>query len=356
MNNSRSDVNPYRLDLARRRRGMSKRDLVKRSGISTRALANYCTGSRDPSEKTIAKFSEILHFPPDFFYADTLEDPPLEGASFRALSTVTARLRDQAIAAGTLALNLSDWIEERFFLPDTDIPQYRGVEPELTAMEIRSRWHLGERPIRNMIHLLELHGVRIFALAEDAAAIDAYSFWRGNTPYILLNTTKTTERSRMDAAHELGHLILHSESGSLRNRQAESEAQQFGSAFLMPRGSILAYAPRRGSLDQLIEAKQHWIVSLANLTYRMHKLGLLSDHQYRMLFIEMGQNDFRSNEPNGAQRETSQILEKVLRSLREEGTTVIQIAEMLSIHPEELSKMLLGLVLTPLIVDARSRD
>ncbi len=356
MKTAHSKINPSRLELARRRRGMSKRDLVKRSGLSTRALANYFAGSRIPSKETVARFSEILRFPLDFFFADTLEDPPLEGASFRALSTVTARLRDQAIAAGTLALNLSDWIEARFDLPETDIPRYQSVDPELTAMEIRSRWRLGERPIMNMIHLLELHGVRIFSLAEDAAAIDAYSFWRGSTPYILLNTTKNTERSRMDAAHELGHLILHSEGGSLRNRQAEFEAQQFGSAFLMPPGSILAHAPRRGSLGQIIEAKEYWIVSVTNLTYRMHKLGLLSDHQYRMLFIEMGQKGFRLNEPKSAQRETSQILGKVLRSLREEGTTVFQIAEMLSIHPEELSKMLLGLVLTPLIVDAKSRD
>ena len=328
---------------------MSKRDLVERSGISTRALANYCSGSRVPSEETIAKFSEILQFPPGFFYANTLDDPPLEGASFRALSTVTAKLRDQALAAGTLALLLSDWIEERFVLPDTDIPRYQIADPELTAMELRSRWNLGERPIRNVIHLLELHGVRIFSLAEDAAAIDAYSFWRGNTPYILLNTTKSSERSRMDAAHELGHLILHSDSGSLRNRQAEFEAQQFGSAFLMPAGSILAHAPRRGSLDQLKEAKHYWIVSLASLTYRMHKLGLLSDHQYRMLFIEIGRKNFRTEEPDGAERETSQILEKVLQALREEGITVVKLARMLSVYPVELSKLLFGLVRTPLV-------
>ena len=70
-------------------------------------------------------------------------------------------------------------------------------------MEIRSMWGIGERPIRNTIHLLELHGVRVFALAAETAVVDAYSFWRNDVPYILLNTGKSAERSRMDAAHEL---------------------------------------------------------------------------------------------------------------------------------------------------------
>ena len=33
--------------------------------------------------------------------------------------------------------------------------------------------------------------------------MDAYSFWRRGVPYVFLNTMKSAERSRMDAAHEL---------------------------------------------------------------------------------------------------------------------------------------------------------
>ena len=347
-------INLSRLDLARRRRGMTKRVLAELTGVSTRSLVAYTSERREPSRSVIARFSEVLRFPPEFFYGPTLEEPPLEGASFRAFSRVPRRIRDQAIAAGTLGLSLSDWIEERFSLPETHIPRYESADPEVAAMELRSQWRLGEHPIKNIIHLLELHGARIFSLAEDAASIDAYSFWRDDIPYIFLNTIKSAERSRMDAAHELGHLVLHSKSGSQRNRLAEEEAQQFGSAFLMPRDSVLAHAPRRGTLRQLIEAKQYWIVSLVNLTYRMHKLELLSDHQYRMMFIEIGRNNYRTEEPEGAERETSQVLEKVLQTLREEGITIVQLARTLSIHPGELSKLLFGLVQTPLVVDTRT--
>ena len=211
-------------------------------------------------------------------------------------------------------------------------------------------WRLGEQPISNMIHLLELHGVRVFSLAEDTHAVDAYSFWREGTPFIFLNTGKTAERSRMDAAHELGHLVLHSKGGSQRSRQAEQEAQQFGSSFLMPRGSVLARMGRSPTLPRIIEAKSHWKVSTANLTYRLRQLGLLTRHQYTSAFIEMSNLGYRTTEPETIPKETSQVLEQVFARLRERGITVGRVADELLLHPQELGKLMFGLVNFPLAV------
>lgn len=281
-------------------------------------LTTYENGDYEPRASTIAKLSDVLRFPANFFYGETLDEPPLDGSSFRALSNLTARQRDQALGAGALALALSDWIEEHLRLPEPSIPQLDGVDPETAAAAVRSEWALGERPIRNIIHLLEAHGVRVFSLAEENQTVDAFSFWRGHLPYVFLNTMKSAERSRMDGAHELGHLVLHSKGGA-RGRNAEQEAELFGSTFLMPRGSVLAEAPRGARLDQIIRYKRRWGVSTVGLTYRMHKLGLLSDWQYRALFVEIGKKGYRTSEPDGIQRETSQVLGKVLNALRDEG-------------------------------------
>lgn len=332
---------------------MTKRNLYQTVGISQRSLAGYSKGEYEPSDETVAKFAETLRFPIDFFYGHDLEEATAEGSSFRALSTISARLRDRTIAAGTIGISLADWIDERFSLPEPDIPQFQGADPEAAAMEVRGRWNLGERPIRNIIHLLELHGVRVFSLTEDTLDVDAYSFWRGNVPFVFLNTTKSSERSRMDAAHELGHLVLHWKGGTRGKRQAETEAQQFGAAFLMPRGSVLARVPWGSSVNDIIRAKHYWIVSVANLTYRLHKLGLLTDYQYRMAFAEIGRRDFRRTEPEEAEREKSQVLEKVFRYLHESGVSTAQVAADLGIYPDELGKLLFGLVRFPVMIEDR---
>jgi Zn-dependent peptidase ImmA (M78 family)/DNA-binding XRE family transcriptional regulator len=335
-----------RMDLARRRRGFTKAELADAIGLSPRVLTAYERGEYAPTPSTIDKLSHVLRYPPEFFFGLTLDEPPIDASSFRALSNLTAKQRDQAIGAGAFSLALSDWIDKHFRLLEPKVPQLEGVDPETAAAAVRSEWGLGERPIRNMIHVLEAHGVRVFSLTEENLSVDAYSFWRGDLPYVFLNTMKSAERSRMDAAHELGHLVLHWK-GGVRGRDSEHEAQQFGSAFLMPRDSVLAEAPRGGRLDQIIRAKSRWGVAAASLTYRMHKLGLLSDWQYRAVFLAISREGYRTNEPNGAQRETSQVLGKVFKALREEGRTMAEVAYELTIPLDDLRDMLFGLTLTP---------
>src|ERR1700678_4270171 len=100
------------------------------------------------------------------------------------------------------------------------------VRPHSEAARIlRTEWQLGEKPVSNMIHLLESKGIRVFSLAENTVKVNAYSLWRRGKPYVFLNTFKSAESSRFDAAHELAHLILHQD-GSVTGRKAEDQAHQ----------------------------------------------------------------------------------------------------------------------------------
>jgi predicted RNase H-like HicB family nuclease len=103
----------------------------------------------------------------------------------------------------------------------------------------------------------------VFSLAEENRHLDAYSFWRNDKPYVFLNTVKTAEHSRFDAAHELAHLTTHRHTGS-SHRSAEDEANAFASAFLMPQADLIAVMPRVRSLNDLIEGKRRWRVSPRN--------------------------------------------------------------------------------------------
>jgi Zn-dependent peptidase ImmA (M78 family)/DNA-binding XRE family transcriptional regulator len=344
--------NYSRLDLARRRRGLTKSALASEAGVSPRNLVAWEGHAYEPDALTVVRLASAVKFPREFFYGADLDEPSPEGASFRAMTRMPAKLRDQALASGALAFALSDWIDSHFDLPKPNIPEFPGLDPETATIAVREAWGLGERRVANMVHLLEAHGVRIFSLAEESTKVDAFSQWRGAAPYIFLNTKKTAEHSRMDAAHELGHLVLHGHGGP-RGREAEQEANAFGSAFLMPAGSVLAHAPHNGNFAQLVRAKYRWDVSVANLTYRMNRLGMLTDWQYRSVYIELNRRGGREKEPvapgkKPLRQETSQVLEKVFRALRDDKITKSLVAQELHIPLQDLTASVFGLILTPL--------
>lgn len=345
--------NPSRLTLARKRRGLTMTRLAAAVGVEPRSISAYEKGEFGPDETRLTKLSQVLRFPQTFFSGDDLDEPTPDIASFRALSKMTAGQRDTALGAGAIALMLNDWIEQRFELPVPELPDLsREADPEAAARALRQLWGLGELPIKNVIHLLESRGVRVFSLSIDAAEVDAFSMWRQSTPFVFLNTKKSAEHSRFDAAHELGHLVLHRH-GSPQGREAEVQANAFASAFLMPRAAVLANAPRIASLDQLIKLKKIWSVSLPALTYRLHSVGVLSDWHYQSLYIELSSRGYRKTEPDEGPREISQILQKVFTALREESVSKGDIASELCIPVEEIDQMVFGLALTGLIGGGR---
>lgn len=332
------------MTIARRRRGLSKTKLAQQIGVDLRAVTAYESGEYPPATDTLARLNIVLGFPTEFFFGDDLDELNLETASFRAMTRMSASKRDMALGQGAIALHFSRWLDTKFELPAPNLPDLRcEPNPEVAAESLRQAWGIGELSIRNMIHLLEAKGIRIFSLSIDTKEVDAFSVWKDGLPFIFLNTYKSAEHSRFDAAHELGHLVLHKH-GIPRRRDAEKEAHLFASAFLMPRGSVIANAPKFPTYPLLIERKSIWLTSVSALNYRLHSLGLLTAWQYRGLSIEIAKRG-RETEPNEAPRETSLLLPKMLQSLYEDGITRSQIARELAISTSELEKLIFGLAI-----------
>ncbi len=340
-----AEFNPTRLSLARKRRGLSKVKLAENVGVSTRALQMFEDGSRPPCGETLNKLSRSLCFPIEFFAGPTLFEPKPESASFRSLKRMTASQRDAALGAGALGIVVADWIEQEFSLDHADLPDLSNHSPEEAAVVLRAYWNLGSGPIPSMVHLLEEKGVIVFSLAEDCAEVDAFSLWRDFRPYVFLNTKKSSERSRLDAAHELGHLVMH-RFGMPADRDPERDANAFASAFLMPAESVLAAIRRTPSVDGLIRLKRGWGVSVAALAYRLHHLELLTEWQYRTMAIEVSQRGFRTHEPDSISRETSEIFRNVFGMLLEEGRRKVEIARELCIPLPELEALTFGVLMS----------
>lgn len=356
-----------RLVLARKRRGLTVTRLAQMAGLTARRLSDYENGRAHPSAPSLAALAEALEFPESFFTAEEVADLSVESVSFRALSKMTASQRDIALSGGRLARILQDWIGARFRLPTPTLPSLTSFSrlgegeqvpfpgesgsadcpAEKAAELVRARWGLGVAPIPNMVHLLEAHGVRVFSLSRDCPEVDAFSFWDRGIPFVLLSTEKTAERGRFDAAHELGHLVLHGEEQVPHGPQAEGEAHRFAAALLMPAADVLAYAPRNPSTNWILQAKRRWKVAAMALAHRLHELNLTTEWQYRTHCVELGRLGYRKAEPQSALvRETSQVLGKVFTALRAEGTPPSDVARDLQLRPADLNDLIFGLVVT----------
>lgn len=336
--------NPRRLSLARKRRRFSAKALAEKTNLAVDTISRLENGANSPDETTVAKLVLALGFPKAFFFDQDPEDIDTGAVSFRSFTKMSARERDAAISAGSLGLQLSNWVEDRFNLPKPNLLDLSyETDPEAASHSMRQFFGIGEKPIGNLMALLETHGVRLFSLSENTASVNAFSFWRDNKPYVFLNNFKTAESSIFDAAHELGHLVMHKHGDPKETRSAEREANSFASAFLMPANDIKARVPRRVTVDVVLKAKMRWRVSAMAMAYRLNALGMLSDWQYKSICIKLGQMGYRSSEPIGIDRETSIIWRKVLGQLWSEKTTKNDIAESLHLPLDELEGLIWNL-------------
>ena len=337
-------LNPHRLIIARKHRYLTKKELADLANITPATVTRLEKAQHKPDPDTLEKIAKVLRFPMSFFFGDDLEVPTADSVSFRSMTAMTAKERDRALSMGAFAYMISDWVMKKFSLPEPDLLNLSHENhPTSAAIAIRQHWGLGEKPIGNMMGLLESKGIRFFSLAKNSKNVDAFSCWRNDIPYIFLNTIKSSEHNRFDAAHELGHLVLHRHGGPNQGKQAEWDANNFASSFLMPRADLMAKIPRFYSIHQLINEKKRWKVSLTALGYRLHKVGVLSDWQYRTFCIEATKRGYRTNEPDGIPPEKSVLWEKVFIQLWKEKVTIKKIAKDLHIPSREIEDLIFRL-------------
>lgn len=336
--------NCTKLALARKRRQLTKKELAERSGITAVTLTRLETGkTTDPSMETLESLAKVLSYPVEFFFGESFDNLTTDAVSFRSLSTMSAAQRDAALAAGEIAFDLEKWINQRFDLPTPDLPDLREDEPTSAAGAIRNYWGIGSKPIPKLIKMFEAKGIRVFTLAEKNKNVDAFSCWKNDIPYIFLNTFKSSERTRFDAAHELGHLLMHRHTPS-GNENGEKEADLFAASFLIPKEDLINHLPRVYSLKQLIEKKERWGVSVAALARTSFNNNLISDWNYRELCKQISMLGYRTREPNERPPEKSIVWQKVLELLWKDGFTRSNIAKELNLPDDEIESLIGPLV------------
>lgn len=203
-------------------------------------------------------------------------------------------------------------------------------------------------PVSNVARLLEKHGVVVARLRATNSRIDAFSRWFEKRPVVVLWDSKDDKgRSRFDAGHELGHLVMHHEPEP-GDRLQEIQAQTFSAALLMPAEAVVADLPRRLSRpehwDSLFCARRRWGVSAAALLYRARELGVLSDASFRRAMTRLSKMGMRHTDGStlGAPEEPILLRKAVEAVERHRGITRDELARALRLSRRQLDDALGG--------------
>jgi Zn-dependent peptidase ImmA (M78 family)/transcriptional regulator with XRE-family HTH domain len=322
---------------------MRKSELARLVHATPAALTQIESGTVKPSPKMISQLALALGFPMAFFAQDKQRVIPTTGQPFlRSLRSARQIDRDQIDAHATLLYDFTRFLERYVVFPEVRFPELwvppeaKDEEVEERADQLRELWSVQPGPLPSVVHLLEIHGAIVTRHTMGRRELDAFSRVFDARPLVVLGDDKVDlGRQRFDAAHELGHLVLHGEAEP-GTHVTEHQAHVFAAAFLMPSETITAQLPRRLDWHQLFALKHVWGVSVAALLFRSRDLGVLSEATYRRAMSKMSMWGWRSQEPqpvSGEQNPT--VLPRAMALLREQRVTNDQIRREVG-YPEGL--------------------
>ena len=301
-----------RLVEARDSRGLTQVVLAELINRTSSSISRWEGGGQSPEPEALEALARALNVPVTFFLKP-MADHGSAPMFFRSMSSTTQSVRKRAQArlrwAQDIALSLQEWVD----LPDVNMPrldvsdhrEIRDEDIEGMANECRAAWELGAGPIADVLLVFENAGIVVIKEEVGTVKMDGLSNWSmaDDRPYVLIARDKDTRvRSRMDAAHELGHLVLHRslKPQTLKNsadfKEIERQAFDFAGAFLMPAESFSAeiWSP---SLNAFVALKERWEVSVGAMIMRCVKLDMLSDEYQRRLWKYYSARGWRKSEP-----------------------------------------------------------
>ena len=352
-----------RLVDAMRVRGFTQKRLAELSGVSTSAISDYVKGNKMPSIEQVEKLAEGLDLPEMYFFRPVTLGAKLAGPRlFRAASGLTNRVANEAESKLAWLSECLSYAEHYLKLPkpnflndfsSIDEPlELSMFEIESIALSVRDKLGFGLNPITHFVRSLEKAGVAVLRYESLATGIriDGLSqHSETGRPLCALFAGKDScqPREYFSLAHELGHLVLHSNVNEARfdslatEKKLEDQANRFASAFLLPERPFLSdlAAPTISYFEFL---KRKWRVSIAAMIRRAFDLNHITSQKYTSLNVRMSQLRYRKKEPYDDLYPTEKplLLKQVFKTLVErEGLSPDEITQALALKPRDLSDL-----------------
>ena len=292
---------PGRLRLARDVEKMSQTSLADLISATPAAISQFESGETSPSEDKVSSMAAALGVPVSFLRLPMTE---MHEGFFRSLRKSTVAERRWARSLAHLVHDLAVEPSAAATLAPLDLPYLPvdTLDPESVlvteaAQSVRERWDVPSGPISDVVALLEQHGLLVIRLPLGSADVDAFSLPFADRPVVVLSDNKGDRgRSRFDAAHELGHLVMHGTS-VWGVKEVETQAHRFAAEFLMPAADIRDELPATADWAAFFALKQRWHVSLAALLMRAKTLNVMSQAAYTTAMKGLSARGWRRAEP-----------------------------------------------------------
>lgn len=295
---------PARVTQARVLREWTKAELAERIHVSPAAVGQYEAGASTPRVDLLPILARELKVPVEFFAAGRpLGRLDAANAHFRSLRSTRAKDRAKAATHAEQVWELTYALEKRVRLPEVSLPDVpEGASPVETAQLLRQAWNVGPGPFAHLVATIEAHGIAVTLIPLTNTAVtrvSAYSTDALGRPIIVVTPERalSVSRYRFTCAHELGHLLLHS-NPLPGDRQQEREADEFAAELLTPRAEIEPLLPRSMQISALEKLSHSWGVSVESLVRRMVELRVVSEVSMRRAYQRLSNmSGFRRDEP-----------------------------------------------------------
>ncbi|SUO90551.1 helix-turn-helix domain-containing protein [Streptococcus uberis] len=311
------EFNGDRLRESRYFRQYSISQLADNIGVSKQMISKYEKNLSKPSSEVLQKIIFELGFPLSYYQTKDKFLTSDLGTFYRSkLTSSQAEKKSSEMLKKALAL-LANFFEDYVDFPKlAEFESRENASPEEVASQVRENWGLGDKPIFNVLRLLETHGFHIAIINSRSEKVDAFG------SFVELKTGVNSERyycilidqdnnnffrQQFSLAHELGHWALHArtvypqELSNMEYRQMEQEANRFASSFLLPSSAFSKdIKGHEEDLMHYLKLKSKWNVSIASMVYRAKDLNLLTSKQYTRLQKRMSAKGWRREEPEDA--------------------------------------------------------
>jgi Zn-dependent peptidase ImmA (M78 family)/transcriptional regulator with XRE-family HTH domain len=272
--------------------------LAEAVGVDQTMIAHIERGAKQPTAELLDAIATTLQLPSRFFRLPTAPELPQGTLLFRAKAGVGKRVLARAHAHAELVFEMAYSLSRRATPIPVTLP--RRNDPIESAKAVRAQMGYQEDdPATGLIRAIERLGVIVIPLPHSDDC-DAFAVWAGTDreiPVMGLVVGKPADRTRMNAAHELGHLVLHSRFDG-GTPLLEREAYEFAAELLMPAAALAGdFAGERLNLFYLARLKAKWQVSMQALARRAKDLAAISDRQYRYIMKQISARGWRTVEP-----------------------------------------------------------